>query len=232
VAYAAPVQYTIRRSTRARRVRVSVDARDGVQVVLPARAREREAELAVVQLRPWIERRLAEVTAARERLALPDDHVPYLGGALALAPEPGRVRVHRRGDVLHVPESEPRPALERWYRRAARAEIAPRLDAAVAALDRAYTKLTIREQRTRWGSCSTTGAMSFNWRLVLAPGDVLDYVIWHEACHLVVMDHSRDFWSLLEHHRPGYREPQRWLRANGTALVLPGQAQSTRRRAS
>jgi predicted metal-dependent hydrolase len=232
VAYAQPVEYTIRRSTRARRVRVSVDARDGVQVVLPARAREREAALAVAELRPWIERRLAEVSAARERLAVPAHHVPYLGGALALAPEADRVRAHRRGGVLHVPASEPRPAIERWYRRAARTEIAPRLDDAVAALGRAYTKLTIREQRTRWGSCSTSGAMSFNWRLVLAPEDVLDYVIWHEACHLVVMDHSRRFWSLLEHHRPGYREPQRWLRANGPALVLPVQAPITRRSAS
>ena len=78
----------------------------------------------------------------------------------------------------------------------------PRLDEAVAALGARYTKLTIREQRTRWGSCSTTGAMSFNWRLLLGPEDVLDYVVWHEACHLVVMDHSRRFWSLLARHRP------------------------------
>ena len=202
-------------------MRVSVDADAGVSVTLPARAREREAALAVAELRPWIERRLAAVHAARERLAVPEGHVPYLGELLRVAPESGRTRAHRRGDVLLVPADEPRPALERWYRRAARAEIAPRLDAAVAALDRAYAKLTIRGQRTRWGSCSTTGAMSFNWRLVLAPEEVLDYVVWHEACHLVVMDHSQAFWSLLEHHRPGYREPQRWLRANGTALVLP-----------
>ncbi|HEX7300739.1 MAG TPA: SprT family zinc-dependent metalloprotease [Solirubrobacteraceae bacterium] len=215
------LDYTIRRSTRARRVRVAVDAQAGVQVTLPARAREREAALAVAELRPWIERRLAEVRAARERLAVAPGHLPYLGGQLALRPEAGRVRAHRRGDVLHVPAEEQRAAIERWYRRAARAEVAPRLDEAVAALGRAYTRLTIREQRTRWGSCSTTGAMSFNWRLVLAPEDVLDYVVWHEACHLVVMDHSRGFWALLERHRPGYRAPQRWLRANGTALVLP-----------
>jgi predicted metal-dependent hydrolase len=213
------IPYTIRRSSRARRVRIAVDAHDGVQVTLPARAREREAALAVAELRPWIERRLAEVSAARERLAA--GHVPYLGTHLALAPEAGRVRAHRRGDVLHVPAGDARPAVERWYRRAARQEISPRLDEAVAALDKAYTKLTIREQRTRWGSCSTTGAMSFNWRLVLAPEHVLDYVVWHEACHLVVMDHSRRFWRLLERHRPGYREPQRWLRDNGSALMLP-----------
>jgi predicted metal-dependent hydrolase len=215
------VEYTIRRSTRARRVRVAVDPHAGVQVTLPARAREREAALAVAELAPWIERRLAEVRAARDRVAVPAGHLPYLGAHLALAPEAGRLRAHRRGDVLHVPAGEPRPAIERWYRRAARAEIAPRLDEAAAALGKAYTKLTIRGQRTRWGSCSTTGAMSFNWRLVLAPEDVLDYVVWHEACHLVVMAHSRSFWSLLERHRPGYRVAQRWLRANGTALVLP-----------
>jgi predicted metal-dependent hydrolase len=216
------IAYTVRRSARARRVRVAVDADDGVHVTLPARAREREAALAVAELRPWIERRLAEVRAARERLSVPAGHVPYLGSHLALAPAAGRVRAHRRGDVLHVPADDARPAIERWYRRAARDEIAPRLDAAVAALGRRYEKLTIRGQRTRWGSCSTTGAMSFNWRLLLAPEPVLDYVIWHEACHLVVMDHSRRFWTLLERHRPGYRGPQRWLRANGTALVLPG----------
>jgi predicted metal-dependent hydrolase len=231
------VEYTIQRSARARRVRVAVDPHAGVQVTLPARAREREAALAVAELRPWIERRLAEVRAARERLAVPAGHVPYLGALLALSPQSGRVRVHRRGDVLHIPADEPRDALERWYRRSARAEIAPRLDEAVAALGKAYTKLTIREQRTRWGSCSATGAMSFNWRLMLGPEDVLDYVVWHEACHLVVLDHSRRFWSLLARHRPGYRTSRRWLRANGTALVLPwsddpAHAASARRSAS
>ena len=100
---AVELDYTIRRSTRARRVRVAVDAHDGVQVTLPARAREREAALAVAELRPWIERRLAEVRAARERLAVPAGHLPYLGSHLALAPEAGRLRAHRRGDALLVP---------------------------------------------------------------------------------------------------------------------------------
>jgi predicted metal-dependent hydrolase len=215
------VDYSIRRSTRARRVRVSVDAHDGVLVTLPARAREREAALAVAELRPWIERRLAEVRAARERMAVPAGHVPYLGGRLRLVAQAGRTRAHRRAGELLVPAADPDGAIERWYRRAARGEIAPRLDAASAALGRPYTKLTIRGQRTRWGSCSTTGAMSFNWRLLLGPADVLDYVVWHEACHLAVMDHSPRFWALVERHLPGYRAPQRWLRANGSALVLP-----------
>ena len=214
------MEYTVRRSPRARRVRVSVDPHTGVQVTLPQRAAEREAALAVAELRPWIERRLRDHDAARERTAVAAGHVPFLGESLRLVAEPGRTRAHRRGGELLVPASDARPAIERWYRRTARAEVAPRLDEAVAALGQRYTRLTIRDQRTRWGSCSTTGAMSFNWRLLLGPADVLDYVVWHEACHLAVMDHSPRFWALLERHRPGYREPQRWLRRNGSALVL------------
>jgi predicted metal-dependent hydrolase len=215
--------YTVRRSARARRVRVSVDPHAGVQVTLPERARERAAAVAVAELRPWIERRLAEAAAARERLALPPDCVPYLGATLRLRPQPGRTRVHRRGETLLVPAGalERRAALERWYRRAARAEIAPRAAAAAGALARRHGPLTIRDQRTRWGSCSPTGALSFNWRLLLGPEDVLDYVVWHEACHLVHLDHSPRFWALLARHRPGYRAPQRWLRDNGAALALP-----------
>jgi predicted metal-dependent hydrolase len=213
--------YTVRRSPRARRVRVCVDPHSGVQVVLPQRATGREAAAAVAELRPWIERRLAEAAAARARLAGAPGTVPYLGSTLRVRTEDGRTRVHRCDGELLVPAADPRAALERWYRRAARAEVARRLAPATAALGRRHAGLTIRNQRTRWGSCSANGTMSFNWRLLLAPETVLDYVVWHEACHLVVMDHSRRFWSLLERHRPGYRMPRRWLRANGAALVLP-----------
>ena len=111
-------------------------------------------------------------------------------------------------------------AIERWYRRAARAEIAPRLDAAVARAGVAYTGLTIRGQRTRWASCSAGGAMSFNWRLLLAPEAVLDYVIEHEVCHLEVMDHSPRFWRLLEARVPDWRDHAKWLRRYGSTLVL------------
>ena len=111
-------------------------------------------------------------------------------------------------------------AIERWYRRVARDEIAPRLDRAVAALGCSYEALTIRNQRTRWGSCSSSGSMSFNWRLLLAPEEVLDYVVWHEACHLRVMDHSPRFWALVRRHCPECDEHRRWLKVKGSTLVL------------
>jgi predicted metal-dependent hydrolase len=217
---AETISYTVRRSDRARRVRVTVHPEGEVEVVLPRRARDREAAAAVAELRPWIERRLAEAAVLRARLAERGASVPFLGGALALVAEPGRTRAHRRGDVLHVPGGDARPAIERWYRRSARAEVGPRLDEAVAALGVEYASVRIGNQRTRWGSCSSSGAMSFNWRLLLAPDEVLDYVVWHEACHLRHLDHSPRFWALLERHRPDYRAPKAWLRQHGATLVL------------
>jgi predicted metal-dependent hydrolase len=213
--------YRVRRSDRARRVRVRVDPARGVEVVLPRRAAEREAAAAIRELRPWIERRIAELRRTHELVAARGATVPYLGETLALVQEPGRSRVHRREETLLVPGDEDhRPALERWFRRQARVEIAPRLDAAAAAAGTAYDGLTIRGQRTRWASCSATGAMSFNWRLLLAPAPVLDYVVWHEVCHLEVMDHSPRFWALLAERCPDYRTHAGWLRRHGGTLVL------------
>jgi predicted metal-dependent hydrolase len=214
------ISYRVRRSDRARRVRVRIDAAEGVEVVLPRRAPEREAAAAIRQLRPWIERRIAELEQTRAAVAARGATVPYLGRTLRLAPETGRTRVHLRDDTLLVPGGDHRDALERWYRRRAHEEIAPRLDRATAQAGTAYAKLTIRGQRTRWASCSSTGGMSFNWRLLLAPEPVLDYVVWHEVCHLEVMDHSARFWALLASRWPAYREHAAWLKLHGGTLVL------------
>jgi predicted metal-dependent hydrolase len=214
------LDYRVRRSDRARRVRVHVDSARGVEVVLPRRAPERAASAAVRELRPWIDRRLAELAGARELVAARGATVPYLGATLALVAEPGRARVHRREDELLVPAGDHRVALERWYRRQARVEVAPRLDRATALAGTRYAALTIRGQRTRWASCSASGAMSFNWRLLLAPEPVLDYVVWHEVCHLEVMDHSPRFWALLAGRCPDHRRHAAWLRRHGSTLVL------------
>ncbi len=214
------IPFSIRRSARARRVRVTVDGAGEVIVTLPKKAAEKRAAEAVRELRPWIERRRQALMRAAEEVAREPGTLPYLGTDLRVVAEPGRERVHRRGDTLLVPPGDSREAIERYYRRRARAEIAPRLDAAVARAGTRYTGLTIRGQRTRWASCSAKGGMSFNWRLLLAPEEVLDYVIEHEVCHLEVMDHSPRFWALLESRVPDWREHATWLRRYGSTLVL------------
>ncbi len=218
--FVTEIAYQVRRSNRARRVRVSVGVEDGVVVVLPRRTSEREAEVAVRELRPWIERRLRRLAHVRAELGHQPGTVPLLGRALELVPEPGRSSVRRHGERLLVPTVDQRAALERWYRRTARLEIAARLDRATAATDRSYRSLVIRGQRTRWASCSASGTMSFNWRLMLAPEPVVDYVVWHEVCHLEVLDHSPRFWALVARRCPDYRRQIRWLGRYGPALVL------------
>lgn len=210
----------VRRSTRARRTRVTVDATGAVEVVLPARLPARAAQDAVRELRPWIDRRRGELAAARHELTAGPSRIGYLGESLAVIAEPGRSRVSRRGSDLLVPGQGTEAALEAWYRRRARVEVAARLDAVCARVGASYSGLTIRAQRTRWASCSSRDAMSFNWKLLLAPAPVLDYVVEHEICHLEVRDHSARFWALLESRMPGWRAQSDWLRRYGPLLSL------------
>ncbi|HEX2161818.1 MAG TPA: SprT family zinc-dependent metalloprotease [Thermoleophilaceae bacterium] len=224
--------YTVRHSDRARRARIQVTA-EGVEVVVPRRLPLREVEPFVDSKRAWIERtllRMRTAAAQRPRPRLEDGgELPFLGERLRLRVrvEPARRRAHvaRRGEELTVAVAEDHPeaigaALERWYRAQARAEVGRRLDAAVARVGRSYAGLQIRGQRTRWASCSSSGAMSFNWRLLLAPPEILDYVVEHEVAHLDVHDHSPRFWALLAQRMPDCRRHERWLRANGQTLLL------------
>jgi predicted metal-dependent hydrolase len=104
--------------------------------------------------------------------------------------------------------------------RAATKEIAAAILAEEAeALGVEYRQIRIGSQRTLWGSCSPRGTLSFNWRLALAPYEVLDYVVVHEVCHLRVADHSRRFWALVESRRPRWREHRMWLREHGPELL-------------
>jgi predicted metal-dependent hydrolase len=222
--------YTIRRSDRARRLRIVV-APSGVEVVVPRRMALRHAQEFVAEKRPWIERTLRQYRDAEASLPpvrLEDGgEVPYLGLSLPIRVhvEPWRTRpgVSRRGGALHVGVIEPgeeavRDALIRWYRRRARVEVAERLDWATLRAGTSYSRLQIRDPSSRWASCSSNGAMSFSWRLLLAPEPILAYVVEHEVAHLEVMDHSKRFWRVVELRCPDYREHERWLRRSGPAL--------------
>ena len=135
--------------------------------------------------------------------------------------------------ALHLPWLErqlartapPQLALDRLRlteaqgRREARARIELIAQSEAAALGVRYRRLTIRDQVSRWGSCSSNGSLSFNWRLVLAPHDVLDYVVVHEVCHLAELNHSPAFWKLVERRRPNYRDSKRWLDEHGWEIL-------------
>lgn len=110
--------------------------------------------------------------------------------------------------------------LEKRYRNAARDLITNRVSYYHTLTGGNYTSITIRDQKSRWGSCSSRGTLSFNYRLIFAPQNVLDYVVVHELCHLTHMNHSKDFWNMVSCIMPGYKEAKNWLREHGQELNL------------
>ena len=216
------IEYTVRRSDRARRVRVAVDPERGVEVVLPQRAPKRAAAEAIRELRPWIERRLDEAERARAAVAARGNTVPYLDETLTLVP---RDRPHPRaseGTSLVGARQRRRPtALERWFRRAARREIEPRLDHAVEVLGARYERLTIRNQKTRWGSCSLDRRDEL--QLAPAPGAPRTSSTTSSGTRPATCSCSttrRASGRCSPRHVPDYAEPRRWLRRHGQTLVL------------
>jgi predicted metal-dependent hydrolase len=128
-----------------------------------------------------------------------------------IALERRKQRPRLRLDPRHVSETE--------ARRAVRELIAMLIDDEAPELGVEPKRIQIRDQRSRWGSCSTTGTLSFNWRLVLAPFEVLDYVVVHELCHMREANHSGRFWKLVEARRPDWRAHKGWLDEHGAELL-------------
>ncbi len=113
-----------------------------------------------------------------------------------------------------------RAALEKRYIQAAKDYFPKRAAYYLPFTGGSFQRITIRDQKTRWGSCSARGTLSFNWRLMLAPPAVLDYVVVHELCHLTHMNHSPAFWALVESVCPDYRIHRKWLKEHGQELIL------------
>ena len=134
-------------------------------------------------------------------------------------PEGARVGVRRLPRLYVAGEHEhaPRRLLD-WLKRQAHLDLNARVEHHAKRLDLAPKRIFVRDQTTRWGSCSTSGALSFSWRLVLAPPFVLDYLAAHEAAHLAHMNHGPRFWALVERTTPRHREAQAWLRKHGASL--------------
>jgi predicted metal-dependent hydrolase len=199
--------YTVRRSTRARRARIVVAAPDRVEVVLPQRAPRRLAAELVAAERAWIARTLrrqAERAAATPRLGLDRPGTAWVAGApVALQ--------HLLGPRGRDPEAA--------YRSLARRRLGGLLVAEAARLGLEPGRLSIRDPRTRWGSCSARGDISLSWRLVMTPPHVARYVVVHELCHLVHRDHSPRFWRCLAEALPAWREGHVWLRRHGEEVM-------------
>lgn len=216
----AAAEVAIRRSARARRIQIRVDPVGGkVELVLPRGVTRAEGLAFLETKRGWIAERTGN---ALSRVPFADGTVlPFLGGELTIR-HAGRARAgaRREADTLHVsgrPEDVP-PAVEAWLRRAARAEIEPLVAEKATRLGKPHGRIAIRDTATRWGSCSARGNLGFSWRLVMAPLEVLDYVVAHEVAHLAEHNHGKRFWAHVARLCEDPEGSRTWLRRRGAAL--------------
>ncbi|MEO6567444.1 MAG: SprT family zinc-dependent metalloprotease [Opitutaceae bacterium] len=214
------------RSYRARNYRLTL-RRDGTAVAtIPARGSEREAKRFVETHREWLER-ARERQRCRPRGAevwVPGTRVLWRGELteIRVAAAGARPHVCLAADVFRVPgfEGDLRATLEAHFARRAKIELPARTWelAAVTGVD--VKHVTVRNQRSRWGSCSANGTISLNWRLVQTPEHVRDYIVYHELMHLREMNHSARFWARVEEVCPGWRDAEHWLKRNGSLVGL------------
>ncbi|HEY3122460.1 MAG TPA: SprT family zinc-dependent metalloprotease [Thermoanaerobaculia bacterium] len=223
------VEYELTRSKRARFARLEVHFHRGVRVVLPRRAPDSEAERFLKSKARWLLRHLARFDRLQkivpDRRFVTGTKLPLLGGELTLEVLAGPPGVERRDDALAVSmpapnESAVRYALEDWYQALAEDEVERRVRDLAARFGIIYRSVRVSDAKTRWGTCSSTGRLRFNWRLMLAPSEILDYMVAHELAHVDRKNHSPEFWARVAELYPAYAESERWLKRNGRSLVL------------
>ena len=211
-----PVPLVLRQSARARRISLRISQLDGrVTLTLPKRVSVREAMDFAKSKEAWIRKHLAN---------RPEDcaveigaQVPIEGIECRITETTGR-RVLLADGEIGVPGNAVGRRLQSWLKELARDRLSAASDRYAAALGQSYARITLRDTRSRWGSCSSEGALMYSWRLIMAPPDVLDYVAAHEVAHLVEMNHSQAFWNVVEQLYGPYTTPRKWLRTEGNTL--------------
>lgn len=217
-----PVVHFVR-VRRARKYILRVRPDGSLRVTIPRGGSRRDAEQFLARHRQW---------AAEERLRVTTAHAPvewHAGDTIMLRGEPVTLAVDdvRGGRVLRIGDERVRltgkvanlrPAAEIALRRIAARAVLPRLHALASEHGLTFQRATIRNQRSRWGSCSSRGVIALNFRLVQMPPGICDYVLLHELMHLKQQNHSRRYWRLVEEVCPAFREAERWLRTEGRAL--------------
>ena len=213
-----PITVAWRRSARARKLSLRVSRLDGrVTLTLPRGVPDREG-LSFLQSREgWLRGHLSTVAA---------DMRPFLGGTILFAGVQVPIlagpvkRLSYKDNSFILPDDPARvgPRLQAFLKTQARDRLAAASDHYARVLGRPYGSLSLRDTRSRWGSCSSKGDLMYSWRLIMAPPEVLDYVAAHEVAHLAEMNHSDRFWAVVDRLFPAHQDCRRWLRLNGESL--------------
>ncbi|MGI1658325.1 MAG: M48 family metallopeptidase [Desulfitobacterium sp.] len=232
------IPYEERRSRRIKRISIRVTP-EKVRVSAPARTSKAEIQAFIDKNRDWI---IQNWTRLQETVVKPSlrryetgVRIPYLGKELVLHifDTPSKMLsalYHRENETLEIkmPQDIPedkrqeaiREILEKWYKEKARAVFQQKLNLWSQEIGVSYHQFRLKEQKTRWGSCSSLGNINLNWRAIMAPEPVLDYLIIHELSHLKYMNHSQEFWDMVSHYCPEQIAYRKWLRTKGPTLII------------
>ncbi|SFR98809.1 M48 family metallopeptidase [Yoonia litorea] len=212
-----PITVHLRRSTRARRLSLRVSRLDGrVSLTLPHFTPEDEGISFLQSKEGWLRKQLVGVRPIQQVQL--GGTVPFRGEQLEIREGKGRGVATTQSAILIAPGRPVGAQLRAFFRTEARSALAAASDRYAAMLGRRYTRLTMRDTRSRWGSCTSDGGLMYSWRLILAPPEVLDYVAAHEVAHLAEMNHGPAFWNTVEQLCPDFAQHRRWLKLHGDTL--------------
>lgn len=212
-----PIDVTLRHSARARRLSLRVSRLDGrVTLTLPAHAPAREGIAFLRSKEHWLRGHLEKLHPVQTSSV---GQAVLLRGQPALIVQSATGRAAIIGGQFHIVPTHPAgPQVKALLRHAARDALAIASDRYATRLGRSYTRLSLRDTRSRWGSCTAAGGLMYSWRLIMAPPAVLDYVAAHEVAHLSEMNHSPAFWAIVARLCPDYQTHRQWLRNHGEEL--------------
>lgn len=230
------ITYTVVK-TRRKTIGITIDMNGEIKVSAPLRISVKQIKEVVQKKADWIIKKVNEVrernsnTVCREFIS--GEKLLYLGKEYTLEiveKDSGQAEVLMQEDTMAVYISQGlleesrkqaiKEALIKWYRQRFAEIVKDRIEKYSLQLKVAPCKVVIKDQKTRWGSCSKKGNINLNWRLIMALLHIIDYVVVHELCHLKVMNHSKDFWNLVESILPNYHESRKWLKVNGNRLGI------------
>ena len=215
-----PVSVILRKSARAKRISLRISQLDGrVTLTLPKFVSEAEGIAFAREKESWLRGHL-DKRGVDQSIAL-GARLPVEGIERNVIESAGK-RITLDGDALYVPgrTEQVAPRVQAFLKQMARDKLAQASDHYAQVLGKPYTRLTLRDTRSRWGSCSSAGALMYSWRLILCPPEVLRYVAAHEVSHLAEMNHSKAFWDTVTRIHGPYKAPRAWLRKNGSGLHL------------
>ena len=214
---------TIIRSSKRKSVGIQILKDASVKVTIPSLFPKFYVNKILQEKEDWI-RSAQQRILARQATVLADGHYLYLGKTYQLELRPGQKDlVHVSLDKISVATPNKKfvkSYLTSWYKQEARKIIVERVSHYAKIAELSFTSIGITGAETRWGSCSSNKTLNFNWKLVMAPIDVIDYVVAHELAHLTQLNHSRAFWETVRKMYPLYREYRTWLRRNGERLSI------------